>query len=299
MENILERLNRGDIIVGDGAFGTMLMKRGLKEGDPPETVNLNAPQNLEEISSLYLEAGAEIITTNSFGASSLRLQHFSLEKDMARTNRLAVEAARKAVGDRAYVSGSVGPTAKLLKPFGDTDPEEIYDCFYNQINTLLSSGIDIIGIETMTDVSEAELAVKAARALSAEIPVIASVTFEKKNKGFNTLMGTSIQQTVERLKKAGATIIGSNCGNGSENMLQIAQEFMQYSELPVAIQSNAGLPVQSDEGLIYPETPDFFAEKAAEMLKAGVQIIGGCCGTTPDHIRALRKMVDTHVKTAH
>lgn len=297
MLNILDRLKRGDVIVGDGAFGTMLMQRGLKQGDPPETINLAAPQILEEISALYLEAGAEIVTTNSFGGSSLRLQHFSLENDMERINRAAVEAARRAVGDRAYVSGSVGPTAKMLKPFGDTDPEEIFESFRAQIGVLISSGIDIVCIETMTDVAEAELAVKAARAISTEIPVMATVTFDKSAKGFRTLMGTSIRETAERLAAAGADIVGSNCGNGSEIMLQIAREYMQYSALPVAIQSNAGLPVQSNEKLVYPETPEFAAEKAAEMVKLGVRIIGGCCGTGPEHIRAIRRVVDAYTKT--
>jgi 5-methyltetrahydrofolate--homocysteine methyltransferase len=292
-------LKRGDIIVGDGAFGTMLMQRGLKQGDPPEKINLAAPQILEEISALYLEAGAEIVTTNSFGGSSLRLQHFSLENDMERINRAAVEAARRAVGDRAYVSGSVGPTAKMLKPFGDTDPEEIFESFRAQIGVLISSGIDIVCIETMTDVAEAELAVKAARAINTEIPVMATVTFDKSAKGFRTLMGTSIRETAERLAAAGANIVGSNCGNGSEIMLLIAREYMQYSSLPVAIQSNAGLPVQSDEKLIYPETPEFAAEKAAEMVKLGVRIIGGCCGTGPEHIRAIRRVVDAYAKTTN
>ncbi|MEJ2109208.1 MAG: homocysteine S-methyltransferase family protein [Acidobacteriota bacterium] len=296
MENILERLKRGEVIIGDGGFGTMLMKRGLNQGDPPETLNLTAPQLLQEISKLYLEAGAEIITTNSFGASSLRLQHFSLSGEVDRINRSAVEAARRAAGSRAYVSGSVGPTSKLLKPFGNTDPEEISTSLQNQIQVLLSSGIDIVCIETMTDVDEAELAIRATRELDATIPVMATVTFEKKGKGFRTLMGTDIKDTARRLKEAGADIIGSNCGNGVENMVQIAREFLQDTNLPVAIQSNAGLPVQSGDELLYPETPEFMAEKAGEMLELGVQIIGGCCGTTPEHIRAIRKVADGYQK---
>ena len=211
-------------------------------------------------------------------------------------NRIAVEAARKAVGNSAYVSGSVGPTAKLLKPFGDTDPEEIYNNYHSQIGVLIASGIDIVCIETMTDVSEAELAIKAARDLDTTIPVMATITFEKTNRGFHTLMGTNVQETARRLTMAGANIIGSNCGNGAENMLQIAREYTQHSDVPIAIQSNAGLPVQIGDTLTYPETPEFLAAKAEEMLQLGVQIIGGCCGTTPDHIRAIRKVVDEYKK---
>jgi len=298
MDNILRRLGRGDIIVGDGAFGTMLMRRGLRQGSSPETVNLQAPELLEEVSSLYLEAGAEIVTTNSFGGSSLRLRHFQLEGEMERIDRVAVEAARKAVGDRAYVSGSVGPTARLLKPFGDTGPEEIYESFRAQIEVLLGCGADLVCIETMTDVAEAELAVRAAKDIRATVPVMASVTFEKNSRGFRTLMGTTIEDTARRLRQAGADIVGSNCGHGSDAMLAIAREFVQHAGIPVAIQSNAGLPVQSGDGLAYPETPEFFSGKAAEMLRLGVQIVGGCCGTTPEHIRAVRQAVDAHIQSA-
>jgi 5-methyltetrahydrofolate--homocysteine methyltransferase len=297
MENILKRLNRGEIIVGDGALGTLLMQRGLKTGEPPEIVNLKNPQHLEEIASLYIEAGAEIITTNSFGASSLKLQHFFLDKEVEQINRRAVEAARKASGDRAYVAGSVGPTGKLLQPFGSTTPEEIFKSFREQIGILISGGIDMVCIETMTDLAEAELAVNAARSLDTDIPVMSTVTYEKRPKGFFTLMGSSIRESAEKLKKAGADIVGSNCGNGSESMVRIAREFMQHSQLPIAIQSNAGLPVHSEKGLSYPETPDFVAASVAKMLGYGVQIVGGCCGTGLDHIRAIRETVDDHMKT--
>jgi 5-methyltetrahydrofolate--homocysteine methyltransferase len=298
MTGITERLKRGDIIVGDGALGTLLMERGLKAGESPESVNLNDPQCLEEIASLYIQAGAEIVSTNSFGASTLKLRHFSLEGKVEEINRRAVEAARKAAGSRAYVSGSVGPTSRMLKPYGNTDPGEIYDSFRNQIGILMSAGIDIVCIETMTDLAEAELAVKAAKSLDPAIPVIATVTFEAKPKGFYTLMGSSIQEAAQRLKDSGADIIGSNCGNGSENMVRIAREFMSHTGLPVAIQSNAGLPVRAGEGLVYPETPDFVAARVAEMLDLGVRIVGGCCGTGLDHIRAIRKTVDAYLASA-
>ena len=298
MDNILKRLKRGDILVGDGALGTLLMQRGLKLGEPPESVNLTNPQYLEEIASLYLEAGSEIILTNTFGASPLKLQYYSLDNKMEQINRRAVEAVRKAAGNRAYVTGSVGPSGKMLQPYGATAPEEIQNSFHDQIEVLLSCGIDMICIETMTDLAEAELAIHAVRSLDTNIPVMSTVTFEKKPKGFYTLMGSSPRESAERLAKAGADIVGSNCGNGSENMVRIAEEFIRHSQLPVAIQSNAGLPVQSDGGLSYPETPDFMAAKVEEMLNLGVQIVGGCCGTGLAHIQAIRKTVDSYLKTA-
>jgi 5-methyltetrahydrofolate--homocysteine methyltransferase len=294
MEDIRERLKRGDVIVGDGSLGTLLYRYGLKQGEPPESFTLTKPHILEEIASLYLEAGAEIITTNSFGGSSLRLQQFSMDKDADAINRRAAEAVRKAVGRRAYVSASIGPTARL-KPLGDADPDEVYASFRNQIHALLAGSADIVCVETMTDLDEAILAVKAARSLDPRTPIMATMTFNKTPRGFFTIMGVSIARAAEALQDAGASIIGSNCGNGSENMVEIAREFVQHSRLPVAIQSNAGLPVAGESGLSYPETPDFLARKADEMLKLGVQIIGGCCGTGPDHIRAIRETVDAHL----
>ena len=292
MKDILERLRQGEVIVGDGALGTMLMQRGLKHGDPPESFNLEKPQVLEEIALLYLNAGAEIITTNTFGASPLRLRQFSLEKQMEAINRAAVDSVRKAVGDKAYVSASVGPSARMIKPLGDTEPEEVYAGFQSQIAALLAAGVDLICAETMTDVAEAVLAIKAARSLDPKIPVMATMTFGKVRQGYFTLMGTSVRDAALALEDAGADIVGSNCGNGIEDMVAIAKEFRRHTRVPVAIQSNAGLPATSGSGLVYPETPDFFAVKAAEMLDLGVQIIGGCCGTNPEHIRAIRKAVD-------
>ena len=292
MENILERLKRGDVIVGDGAVGTMLMQRGLKAGESPETYNLTKPEVLEEIASLYLDAGSEIISTNTFGASPMRLQQFSLDKETEAINRIAVEAVRRAVRGKAYISGSVGPSAKMLKPIGNAEPETIYASLLRQLSALLAAGIDMGCIETVMDLREAALAIKAVRSLDSEIPIMTTATFQKSPQGYFTLMGTSVKDAAVALEEAGADIIGSNCGNGAMQMVEIARELRQHAHAPVAIQSNAGLPVKIESGLTYPETPDFVAARAAEMLDLGVQIIGGCCGTTPDHIRALRKMVD-------
>jgi 5-methyltetrahydrofolate--homocysteine methyltransferase len=293
VKDILERLRQGDVIVGDGSLGALLMQRGLKHDEPPELYNLTKPGIIEEIASLYLDAGAEIVTTNSFGASPLRLQQFSLEKEMEAINCGAVDAARRAVGDKAYVSASIGPSARMIKPLGATEPEEIYISFQRQISALLAAGIDMICVETMIDLTEAALAIKAARSLDRKIPIMATMTFEKSPRGYFTLMGTSVGNAAFGLENAGANIVGSNCGKGMEQMVGIAKEFRLHSTAPVAIQGNAGMPVPSDAGLVYSETPDFFAAKAVELLELGVQIIGGCCGAGPDHIRAIRKVVDT------
>jgi len=292
MKGLLKRLKDGEILVADGAMGTMLFDFGLKPGEPPESFNLTRPEVLEEIAGLYLDAGAEIIQTNTFGASPLRLSLYSLEDKTEEINRNAVQAVRKVVGDRAYISASCGPSGKLLKPYGDTEPEEIYNSFERQIKALISAGVDAICIETMTDLKEATLAIRAAKAVSPSTPVMATMTFDPTTRGFYTVMGTSIEDAARGLKEAGADIIGSNCGNGIENMVKIAKEFKRFSDLPIIIQSNAGIPEMQGDKPVYPETPEFMAEKAKELVSLGVSIIGGCCGTIPEHTRVLRKIVD-------
>jgi len=292
MEKLLERLKNGEILVADGAMGTMLMERGLKPGEPPESFNLTHLDVIKEIAELYLDAGADIIQTNTFGASPLKLSFYSLEDTTEEINRNAVFAAKEVVGDDAYISASCGPCGKLLKPYGDIELEDVYDSFERQINALISAGIDIICIETMTDLSEATLAIKAAKTVSQLTPVMATMTFDPTPRGFYTVMGVNIEDAAKGLEEAGADIIGSNCGNGIENMVRIAKEFNEYSSLPLIIQSNAGIPEMRGNKPMYPESPEFMAEKAKELISSGVSIIGGCCGTTPEHIRAIRKMVD-------
>jgi 5-methyltetrahydrofolate--homocysteine methyltransferase len=292
MKNLLERLRDGEILVADGAMGTMLMDHGLRPGEPPESFNLTRHQVLEEIARLYLEAGGDIVQTNTFGASPLRLLLGSLEDKTEEINRNAVLAARKAAKDRAYVVASCGPSGKLLKPYGDTEPEEIYSSFERQMKALISAGVDAISIETMTDLTEATLAIRAAKTVSPSTPVMAAMTFDLTPKGFFTVMGTSIEDAARGLEEAGADIIGSNCGNGIENMVEIAKEFKRHSRLPIIIQSNAGIPEMQGDKPTWPETPEFMVEKAKELVSLDVSIIGGCCGTTPEHIRAFRKMVD-------
>ncbi len=295
MKSILNRIKNNEILVADGAMGTMLFARGLKPGEPPESVNLKNPEILEEIAQAYLNAGADIIQTNTFGASALKLSDYGLDEKTEDINRIAVERVRKVVGNKAYISGSCGPSGKLLKPFGDTEPDDIYQSFKRQMKSLMNAGVDLICIETMTDLNEAVLAIKAVKSISFEIPIMTTMTFDETPRGFYTIMGVNIENAVKGLQKAGADIIGSNCGNGIENMIKIAREFKKLTTLPIIIQSNAGIPEMKDGKLIYSETPEFFGKKAKELIDAGVSIIGGCCGTTPEYIRAIRKVVDNYI----
>lgn len=296
MKNILERLKNSKILVGDGAMGTMLFQKGLKPGEPPESVNLKNPEYLEKIAQAYLDAGADIIETNTFGGSPLKLSDYGLNDKTEKINRVAVERVRKVVGNKAFVSGSVGPSGKILKPYGDTDPEDIFLSFERQMRSLINSGVDLLCIETMTDLHEATLAVKAVKKFSSDIPIMATMTFDETPRGFYTIMGVCIRDAVIGLTEAGADIIGSNCGNGIENMIKIAHEFKKLTTLPIIIQSNAGIPAMKEGKLTYSETSEFFGEKAKELIDAGVSIIGGCCGTTPEYILEIRKVVDNYLE---
>ena len=291
MRSLLERLRSGEVLVGDGALGTLLMTRGLGPGEAPEALNLTRPETLEEIARLYLEAGADLVTTNTFGGSPARLRRYGLEDRTEEINRAAVAAVRRAAGERAYVSASIGPSGHVLKPYGDGDPGEIAAGYERQIRALAAAGADLVCIETMTDLAEAVLAVRAARAIAPELPVMATMTFEQTPRGFFTVMGVSVEHAVRGLSAAGADILGSNCGNGSAIMVEIAREFRARTDRPIAIQPNAGLPEPRGGATVYPETPEFMAENAKALVKLGVAIVGCCCGTPPEHVRAVREVV--------
>ena len=288
MQPFIERVKSGPVLVADGAMGSFLMEHGLQPGDAPESFNLSRQDVLREVAGLYLDAGAEVVQTNTFGGSTLKLAAYGLDDRTEEINRLAVEAVREAVDDRAYVSGSCGPCGRTLLPYGDTEAHDVRESFRRQMEALIEAGVDVLCVETMTDLTEAKLAVEAARGVSADIPVMATMTFDATPRGFYTIMGVDVPSAAAGLLEAGANLVGSNCGNGIENMVAIAQEFRACTDAPMLIQSNAGLPRLVDGEVVYSETPEFMAEHAAELLELGVQIIGGCCGTTPAHIRALR-----------
>jgi 5-methyltetrahydrofolate--homocysteine methyltransferase len=292
MRPLRERLAAGPVLVGDGAMGTMLFERGLPPGEPPETVTLSRPEVLEEIARLYLDAGADLLETNTFGGSPLKLELHGLASSCEAMNREAVLAVRRMAAGRAYVVGSVGPSGRLLEPYGDTKPAAMADSFRRQMEALVAAGVDAVCVETMTDLAEAQLAVRAAKAAAPDVPVLATMTFDPTPRGYFTIMGVSVAQAADGLAEAGADAIGSNCGNGIEHMVALAREFRAASRLPLVIQANAGLPKSVAGRTVYDESPEFLAGKARELLAIGVSVIGGCCGTTPEHIRALRAMVD-------
>lgn len=274
-------------------MGTMLFARGLPTGDCPETWNIEHPDVLEEIARLYHQAGADIVSTNTFGGSALKLKQYDLDNRTEDINAAAVRAVRSAIGDTGYLSVSCGPCGQMIAPLGEVSKDEVYESFLRQLRGATQLQVDLICIETMTDLTEAVLAVTAAKEAAPGTPVATTMTFDETPNGFYTMMGVSIIQAAKELTKAGADIIGSNCGNGVRNMVKIAHEFKTCSSTPVMIQSNAGLPVLVDDHLSYPESPEFMAEQCRELVDLGVSIIGGCCGTTPEHITAIKGMVES------
>jgi len=294
MGDFLERLKAGEILCGDGGWGTQLMDRCLKPGESPEALNTANPSALTEIAGLYVEAGAQFITTNTFGGSPIKLRDYDLDGQTEVLNAAAIDVLKPVVSGKAYIAASIGPSGTLLKPFGDTESDDMYQSFVRQIGAVIGAGADIVCIETMIDLTEATLAVQAARSISPTIPVMATMTFDQTPRGYFTPMGVTVEQACTGLADAGANVVGTNCGNGIEKMIEIAGEFKRHTSLPVIVQSNAGLPEMIGTEVVYPETPDYMAERIPQLVDLGVKIIGGCCGTGPDHIRAFRSVLDQH-----
>jgi 5-methyltetrahydrofolate--homocysteine methyltransferase len=290
MKKIRERTLSGEILVSDGAWGTMLHSKGLKMGECPERWNLERRADVLDVASNYVAAGADMIETNSFGGSKYKLEYYGLGNSAFDVNKTAAEISREAAGDKVYVLGSVGPTGKMLLT-GDVTEEELYKCFMEQSMALEAGGADAIAIETMFDLEEAKCAIKAAKE-NTKCEVMCTMTFDASETGFHTMMGTTPEAAAQSLVEAGADIIGSNCGNGVENMVGIVKQMRAVdSKIPILVQANAGLPMVIDGKTVFPESPDEMAKWINPLIDAGANIIGGCCGTTPEHIRKIIEVV--------
>ena len=291
---ITDVLKTGQILVSDGAWGTFLYQKGLNAGECPDEWSLTHYDAVKDIAQSYIDAGADIVQSNSFGASRFKLQYFGLQDKAFEINEAAARASREVAGNDQYVVASIGPTGKMLL-MGDVTEDELYDAFREQAIALEKGGADAVCIETMSDADEAVLAIRAAKE-NTGLEVIATFTFEKTLQGeYRTMMGLSPSETTRAALDAGADIVGTNCGNGIERMVDIVKEIRtQFPDAFILVQANAGLPVLVDGVNVFPETPEIMASYIPSLIEAGANIVGGCCGTTPAHIKAIKEAVKNH-----
>jgi 5-methyltetrahydrofolate--homocysteine methyltransferase len=293
-QTIVEAVKSGRVLISDGAWGTFLQKKGLEAGECPELWAVDRPADVKEIAESYFAAGADMVESDTFGGTSYKLEHFGLTERVGEINeaaaRLSAEAASEAGGEK-WVIASVGPTGKMLV-MGDVTEAELQASFTEQVVALEKGGADAVCIETMSDLAEAGLAVRAAKE-NTGCEVIATFTFERTvNDDYRTMMGVSPEQAAEAMIEAGADIIGTNCGNGIERMIEIVKAMRTVApEIPILVHANAGLPVNVDGVDTFPETPEDMAGQVTGLVAAGANIIGGCCGTTPAHISAMKQAV--------
>jgi 5-methyltetrahydrofolate--homocysteine methyltransferase len=290
MKAFKERVAQGGILISDGAMGTYLQAKGLKPGECMESWCVSHPEVVKGIHEDYIAAGADILETNSFGGTSYKLEPYGLGHKVRELNLAAVALAKHAGAGKVYVAASVGPTGRIAEDEGgDVTPQDLYKAFQEQVVALQEGGADALCIETMASLTEALQAIKAAKE-NTKLPVICTFTFEAGARGFRTMMGVTPERAARESVAAGADIVGANCGNGIVNMIEIARQ-MQGAQpsTPILINANAGMPVLEGEKTVFKETPEFMASKVIDLINAGAQIIGGCCGTTPDHIAAMAK----------
>jgi len=285
--SILESV-RENVIVSDGAMGTMLYAKGVYLNRCYDEMNLTQPEMVRDIHSEYLKAGAQLIETNTFGANPIKLEPHGLAGKTEEINRRGAEIARDAAGDLAWVAGSIGPLGKQLSPIGKISLDEAIDLFSAQIRGLVAGGVDLLSLETMADIQELVAATQAARRVC-DLPILAMATFPAEGR---TMLGYTPEEVSSALASQGVQILGANCSEGPHDMLETIQRFRHANgEIPLAAMPNAGHPRKHDDRVLYMTSPEYMAEYARRFILAGASLVGGCCGTTPAHVRAIAAMV--------
>jgi 5-methyltetrahydrofolate--homocysteine methyltransferase len=300
MKKLLHEAVRERPLVGDGAMGTQLMLAGLEQGGCGEAWNLTHPERVLGIQRRYADAGADCIITNTFGGSRLMLRRHGHEPELAEINAAGARIAREAFGGRpGYVLGDVGPLGALLEPYGDLSVEAAREALEEQCVALVKAGVDAIIIETQTSLEELGIAIDAAKAANAPC-VIASLAYDLSMDGtfYKTMMGVSPEDAADFVAERGAHIVALNCGTGMDMVgaAKVARHYRERTSLPIMVQPNAGLPVLENMKAVYKQLPADMALSVPEVLDADVGIVGSCCGSTPDHTRAIRQVVDAWVK---
>lgn len=285
-----KRIDEGLFLL-DGAMGTQLMARGVAAGKCNDYLNIEAADIILDIHRRYFEAGSDAVITNTFGSNRIALKRHGLDKDVAKINFAGAEIARKAAGDGKYVLGDIGPSGDFLQPLGNLMADELKEAFAEQAKGLGEGGVDGFIIETMTAVDEVKVAVEAVKSVSG-LPIFVSLSYDKAGEGFRTMMGVSVAEAVKQVMPLGVDAMGFNCGTlGMEEYVELAKVYAAQigSKAVLLAEPNAGKPELVDGRAVYKLSGEEFAETSEEIYAAGAVILGGCCGTGPEHIRAMAK----------
>lgn len=286
-DTLLSRLAAGQVVVGDGAMGTMLQQAGLTDGGAPELWNVTQPEKVRAIYQAYLDAGAQIIETNTFGGTAARLKMHNLEERVVELNQAGAALAKEVAAPMgAFVAGSIGPTGELIEPVGPLTMADAEALFAEQTRGLVAGGVDLVVIETMSHLNEVQAAVKGVRTVAPDLLIVTTLSFDTN---YHTMMGVSPKDAIELISSWGVSVIGANCGNGPDEIETVMTQMAQYRPDGVYLmaQSNAGLPQYVNGAIAYDGTPAIMADFALRLRRLGVNIIGACCGSTPAHVAAM------------
>ena len=281
---------RQRLLLYDGGMGTMLFARGLVDGESPEPWNWEKPEIVRDIYRAYYEAGSDVVQTNTFGGTPIKLSERDLQDRTYDANHLAAKALRELCPEGRFVAGDVGPIGKFLQPMGEFTPEEFQASFETQIHGLKDGGVDFISIETMYSLEEALCALRAAKKIGG-LPVSVCMTFNENPRGFFTLMGETVPHCIKVLEENGADIVGSNCTHGTPVFKELAVLLRDCTDLPIIVQPNRGNPVLEGGEMSYKQTVQEYVDDIREIACLGVNVIGGCCGTTPEFISGMREVL--------
>lgn len=297
MTTIQSLLDEIGYIVTDGAMGTVLFAAGLDQGDPPELWNINHPERVAAVHQEYIQAGAQVLLTNTFGGSRYRLELHNAHDQVEQANHAAAVILRKVVaesGKDLLVAGDIGPSGQVLAPYGELSFQDAKDSFTEQASALIGGGVDLIWIETMSDLEEVRAAVEGTRQVSKDIPIVTTMTFDTHGR---TMMGVTPEQAFETLSSFGSVALGGNCGNGPEEIIEVIEKMHAVNQSATLVaKANAGIPELVQGKAVYRASPATMADYAIKSYQAGARVIGACCGSTPEHVSSIAQALAKHTQ---
>ena len=282
--------DKSKIVLFDGAFGTELIKRGLEPGKVPDILNIENPDSIVEIHKSYYDAGSDMCQTNTFGSTPLNLRRHNLEDQIQEIIENALNNIKKVCPTGRLIVGDIGPTGEFRPPVGNASSEEWYSSFKMQ-SKLLDKGVNLYHVETISDLEEILAAIRAIKEVSNK-PIIASITYKKTKRGFFTIMGDSLEKCIKALESEKVDVIGANCTLGSRDMLDLVKQAIEMTNIPISAKPNAGQPRIEGLQTFYDQPIEEYVRDIQEMIKLGVKVVGGCCGTSPKTINEIRKIID-------